>query len=146
MKRASDFEPRRMAPFALGFVLYLLLSCSPASAQVQASSQPELNDVNFHLTNYIQEGTDIHEFLKIMGTKVGRVAIFGIPLQQEWSYDVDGGNAPTYYLNSDAPLYYYSFTDAFIAMAYKCLSKEEQQRLDPIITCLNPTDTDGGDH
>ena len=146
MKSPSDFEPRRMAPFAFGFVIYLLLSCSPASAQVQASSQPELNDVHFHLTNYIQEGTDIHEFLKIMGTKVGRVAIFGIPLQQEWSYDVDGDNAPTYYLNSDAPLYYYSFTDAFIAMAYKSLSKEERQRLDPMITGFNPTDMYGADH
>src|SRR3982075_504729 len=146
MKSPSDFEPGRMAPFAFAFVIYLLLSCSPASAQVQASSQPELNDVHFHLTNYIQEGTDIHDFLKIMGTKVGRVAIFGIPLQQEWSYDVDGDNAPTYYLNSDAPLYYYSFTDAFIAMAYKSLSKEEQQRLDPMITGFNPTDMYGADH
>src|SRR6266403_5832576 len=146
MKSPSDFEPRRMASFAFGLVIYLLLSCGPAPAQVQASSQPELNDVHFHLTNYIQEGTDIHEFLKIMGTKVGRVAIFGIPLQQEWSYDVDGDNAPTYYLNSDAPLYYYSFTDAFIAMAYKSLSKEEQQRLDPMITGFNPTDMYGADH
>src|SRR3954471_13464679 len=146
MKSLSDSEPGEMALSACGFVIYLLLSCSPASAQVQASSQPELNDVHFHLTNYIQEGTDIHEFLKIMGTKVGRVAIFGIPLQQEWSYDVDGDNAPTYYLNSDAPLYYYSFTDAFIAMAYKALSKEEQQRLDPMITGFNPTDMYGADH
>jgi len=39
-----------------------------------------------------------------MGTKVGRVAIFGIPLRQEWSYDVDGDNAPSYCLNSDASL------------------------------------------
>ena len=31
----------------------------------------EVNDTHFHLTNYIQEGTDIHEFLKIMGTRVG---------------------------------------------------------------------------
>ena len=40
----------------------------------------EVNDVHFHLTNYIQEGTDIHRFLEIMGDKVGRVALFGIPL------------------------------------------------------------------
>lgn len=145
MKRTTHFGSGRMALFASGFVIYLLLWCSPAASQ-QTSDQPELNDVHFHLTNYIQEGTDIHEFLKIMGTKVGRVAIFGIPLQQEWSYDVDGDNAPTYYLNSDAPLYYYSFTDAYIAMAYKSLSKQEQQRLDPMITGFNPTDMYGADH
>jgi hypothetical protein len=31
-------------------------------------------------------------------------------------------------LQSDAPLYYYSFTDASIAMAYKSLTKEQQAR------------------
>src|SRR5258706_6425831 len=81
-----------------------------------------------------------------MGTKVGRVAIFGIPLQQEWSYDVDGDNAPTYYLNSDAPLYYYSFTDAYIAMAYRSLTPAEQARFDPMITGFDPADMYGVDH
>jgi Amidohydrolase len=143
MKVATALEPNIIAQFTIGVLL--LLWCPVATAQ-QASNQAELNDVHFHLTNYIQEGTDIHDFLKIMGRKVGRVAIFGIPLQQEWSYEVDGGNAPTYYLNSDAPLYYYSFTDAYIAMAYKSLSEEEQQRLDPMITGFNPTDMYGADH
>lgn len=106
----------------------------------------EFNDSHFHLTNYIQEGTDIHDFLKIMGTKTGRVALFGIPLQQQWSFRVDGDNAPTYYLNSDAPLYYYSFTDAAIAMAYKSLTKAEQARFDPMITGFNPTDMYAADH
>jgi len=81
-----------------------------------------------------------------MGTKVGRVAIFGIPLQQQWSYRVDEDRAPAYYLNSDAPLYYYSFTDAWIAMAYKSLTKEEQARFDPMITGFNPTDMYAADH
>jgi hypothetical protein len=132
--------------------LFLVLSilllagwCTPACAQ-RSPDEPDLNDVHFHLTNYIQEGTDIHDFLKIMGTKVGRVAIFGIPLQQQWSYRVDGERAPTYYLNTDAPLYYYSFTDAWIAMAYKSLTKEEQARFDPMITGFNPTDMYAADH
>jgi hypothetical protein len=84
------------------------------------------NDSHFHLTNYIQEGIGVRDFLNIMGTKAGRVALFGIPLQQQWSYRVDGDHAPAYYLNSDAPLYYYSFTDAWIAMAYKSLSPDQQ--------------------
>jgi hypothetical protein len=106
----------------------------------------ELDDAHFHLTNYIQEGTDIHDFLKIMGTKVGRVALFGIPLQQQWSFRVDGNRAPIYYLNSDAPLYYYSFTDAWIAMAFKSLSRDEQARFDPMITGFNPTDMYAVEH
>jgi hypothetical protein len=110
------------------------------------TSRYEFNDSHLHLTNYIQEGIEIHQFLKLMGNKVGRAAIFGIPLQQQWSYRVDANNAPTYYLNSDAPLYYYSFTDARIAMAYKSLSKEQQARLDPMITGFNPTDMYAADH
>jgi predicted TIM-barrel fold metal-dependent hydrolase len=113
---------------------------------VSQTASYELNDTHFHLTNYIQEGTDIHEFLKMMGSKVGRVALFGIPLQQQWSYQNSGNFAPAYYLQTDAPLYYYSFTDAYIAMAYRSLSKEEQARFDPMITGFNPTDMYAADH
>jgi hypothetical protein len=112
----------------------------------EAQSLPEFNDSHFHLTNYIQEGTDIHDFLNIMGDKVGRVALFGIPLQQQWSYQNSGDFAPTYYLQSDAPLYYYSFTDAYIAMAYRSLSKEQQARFDPMITGFDPADMYAVDH
>lgn len=110
------------------------------------SAQPEVNDVHFHLTNYIQKGTDIHDFLAIMGAKVGRAALFGIPLQQQWSYQNSGDFAPTYYLQTDAPLYYYSFTDAYIAMAYRSLPPEQQARFDPMITGFNPADMYATDH
>lgn len=106
----------------------------------------DFNDSHFHLTNYVQEGTDIHDFLKIMGNKTGRVALFGIPLQQQWSYRSDGDHAPTYYLGSDAPLYYYSFTDAWIAMAYRSLTDSEKARFDPMITGFNPADMYAADH
>ena len=106
----------------------------------------EFNDSHFHLTSYIQEGTDIHEFVKIMGTTVGRSTLFGIPLQQQWAYGNTGDFAPTYYLQTDAPLYYYSFTDAHIATAYKSLNPEQQARLDPMITGFNPTDMYAADH
>ena len=106
----------------------------------------ELNDSHFHLTNYVQEGTDIHQFLQIMGNRVGRVALFGIPLQQTWSYANSGDFAPTYYLQSDAPLYYYSFTDAYIAAAYLSLPPEQRARFDPMITGFNPADMYAVDH
>src|SRR5437773_2708250 len=135
-----------MAQLAFGFVTAVLLYCSFATAQPSPSEQPELNDVHFHLTNYIQHGTEIHDFLRIMGNKVGRVALFGIPLQQEWSHQNSGDFAPTYYLQTDSPLYYYSFTDAYIAMTYRSLSKEEQARFEPMVTGFNPTDMYAADH
>ncbi|HEX5069956.1 MAG TPA: amidohydrolase family protein [Vicinamibacterales bacterium] len=111
-----------------------------------AAQAYELNDSHFHLTNYAQEGTDIRAFLKIMGNRVGRVALFGIPLQQMWDKNNTGDFAPTYYLQSDAPLYYYSFTDAFIAMAYRSLAPAERARFDPMITGFNPADMYAADH
>ena len=116
----------------------------PVGAQVPANAI--VNDAHFHLTNYIQQGTDIEDFLGIMGDKVGRVALFGIPLQQTWSYQNSGDYAPTYYLQSDAPLYYYSFTDAYIASVYQSLTPEQQARFDPMITGFNPADMYGVEH
>src|SRR6476660_3607185 len=126
-------------------VFFLLLFSYNGFSQVSKDSFL-LNDSHFHLTNYVQEGTDIHKFLEIMGNKVGRVALFGIPLQQMWNYSNTGKFAPTYYLATDDPLYYYSFTDAYIAMTYKSLTKEEQARFDPMITGFNPADMYAADH
>jgi len=122
------------------------LAQSARGAAAQTSTAYEVNDTHFHLTNYVQEGTTIRDFLKIMGTKVGRVALFGIPLQQQWSYGNTGDFAPTYYLQTDAPLYYYSFTDAFIAMAYRSLPPADRARFDPMITGFNPADMYAADH
>jgi predicted TIM-barrel fold metal-dependent hydrolase len=128
--------------------LAMLFSATCAHAQAtQAKNDPYVvHDSHFHLTNYVQQGTPIRDFLGIMGTKVGRVALFGIPLQQTWSYRNTGKFAPTYYLESDSPLYYYSFTDAFIAQAYLSLPPKDRARFDPMITGFNPADMYAADH
>jgi amidohydrolase family protein len=130
----------------IGVLLVAAAAGLPAAANGADAPGYLFDDSHFHLTNYVQEGTDIHDYLAIMGDKVGRSTLFGIPLQQTWSYENSGDFAPTYYLQSDAPLYYYSFTDAFIAMAYKSLRPEEQARLDPMITGFNPADMYAADH
>ena len=82
-----------------------------------------------------------------MGTRVGRSTLFGIPLQQQWSYANSGDFAPTYYLQSDAPLYYYSFTDALHRERLPLAdARAEQARFDPMITGFNPADMYGVDH
>jgi hypothetical protein len=120
---------------------------SAASIQTQtAASSYEFNDSHFHLTNYIQEGIEVRRLLEIMGTRIGRSTLFGIPLQQTWAYQNSGDFAPTYYLQTDAPLYYYSFTDAYIASVYRALPPDLQNRFDPMITGFNPADMYGVDH
>ena len=141
-------------------VFVLVLSCHvgqrPASSLTgTAQAQPAagvsagnylFNDCHVHLTNYIQEGIDVRALLGVMGKRVKRAALFGIPLQQLWSHRVSGDYQPTYYLNADTPLYYYSFTDAYIAMAYRSLGRAEQARFDPMITGFNPADMYAVDH
>ena len=103
------------------------------------------DDSHVHLTNYVQKGSSIRDLLRVMGDKVGRSTLFGIPLQQMWSARIDR-KAPTYYLETDAPLYYYSFTDASIAMAYLSLGPADRARFDPMITGFNPADMYAADH
>lgn len=131
----------------------VVAACALAAARAAASSvpataaEPLFNDAHFHLTNYVQQGTDMGRYVdEIMGDKVRRSAVFGIPLQQTWSYGNSGDFAPTYYLQSDAPLYYYSFTDAWIATQYLKLRPDQRQRLDPMITGFNPADMYAVDH
>ncbi len=141
--RVSNTRPAVLVAAVLLATAGLAATAAPKPA---TNSPYELNDSHFHLTNYVQRGTDIHKFLEIMGDKVGRVALFGIPLQQTWSYENSGDFAPTYYLQTDAPLYYYSFTDAWIATQYLSLKPAERARFDPMITGFNPADMYGVDH
>src|SRR5258705_9011293 len=123
----------------IGGLMTMMLLMSVAVSRSQTENY-EFNDSHFHLTNNIQEGPSIRDLLNMMGNKVGRSTLFGVPLQQEWLYGVDRDRAPTYYLHSDAPLYYYSFTDAWIAMAHQYLAKAQQDHFDPMITGFNPAD------
>jgi predicted TIM-barrel fold metal-dependent hydrolase len=130
------------------WLLVLSSVCGVAVAAADRATAPTalFNDAHLHLTNYVQKGPDARQLMRVVGNRVGRIAMFGIPLQQEWSHAVSGDLAPTYYLQSDAPLYYYSYTDAHIALAYRSLPKADQARIDPMITGFNPADMYAADH
>jgi hypothetical protein len=115
-------------------------------AFASSGSAHDFNDSHVHLTNYVQEGISLPGFLKIMGDRTGRAAVFGIPLQQKWDHFESGDRAPDYYLLSDSELYYYSFVDAMIADQYLHLPPEDRARIDPMMTGFNPTDMYAADH
>jgi hypothetical protein len=144
----ADHVSRRLSGVVAcaAVVAWLCLARTGAQVPPAGSADNTFYDSHFHLTNYVQKGADVRKFLEIMGTRVGRSTLFGIPLQQQWSYANSGDFAPTYYLQTDAPLYYYSFTDAYIASVYRSLSPAEQARFDPMITGFNPADMYGVDH
>ena len=61
-----------------------LFTTAFAAGMQQAVAAPAaclFNDAHFHLTNYVQKGTDAGKYVdEIMGDKVGRSTLFGIPL------------------------------------------------------------------
>jgi predicted TIM-barrel fold metal-dependent hydrolase len=136
----------RLSRCLVSAAVMVVVAPAVLDAQATTGSRVVVNDSHFHLTNYIQRGPDVHSILALMGDSVGRVALFGIPLQQEWLDAVTGTHPPTYYLHSDAPLYYYSFTDAYIAMQYRSLTPTQQARFDPMITGFDPRDKYAPDH
>jgi hypothetical protein len=132
---------RRVAALA---ALGAALLSTPSHAQ--DSGGYLYSDSHFHLTNYIQRGLTAAQYVQMMGNTVKRSTLFGIPLQQIWYHPNSGDFAPTYYLQSDASLYYYSFTDAVIATEYLALPPDQRARLDPMITGFNPADMYAPDH
>ena len=87
------------AVFALTLLALFVVRARPIDARAQGAAN-EFYDSHFHLTNYIQEGIGVGQFLQIMGSRVGRSTLFGIPLQQQWSYANSADFAPTYYLHT----------------------------------------------
>jgi len=43
---------------------------------------PLFHDSDFHLTNYVQERSNIHDLVNMMGDTIGRSTLFGLPLEQ----------------------------------------------------------------
>lgn len=129
----------------MGFVAAVLLAHG-APASPQPPARPDFHDAHYHPTDYIQQETELPEFLGMMGDRVGRVALMGIPLQQKWDWFESGDRPPDYYLRSDAALYYYPFVDAMVAEAVRALPPDQRERFDPMITGFNPTDMYATDH
>ena len=112
-------------------VLLTTVACSFSAVSALAAKAPTpkapkdtclFNDWAFHLTNYVQQGTDATKYVdQIMGDKVCRLTLFGIPLWETWAHGNSGDFAPTDQLQTDAPLYHYSFTDAYIARVFQKL-------------------------
>lgn len=130
----------KIKPIGLGAALALFLDTTFALAQVA--------DAHFHISNYIVQGGTLKQLLQYMNNPnpdavVSRSTVMAIPLVQKydhWDDDQSEPKPPTYYIGPKAPLYYYSFADAMVAMEYNKLTDLEKQRFDPMITGFNPMD------
>ncbi|HEX5649719.1 MAG TPA: hypothetical protein VFX69_08695, partial [Steroidobacteraceae bacterium] len=89
---------RRGSAMALLAAALVLAATTVTGASDPPTPQYIYSDSHFHLTNYVQEGTDIRDYLRMMDGVVKRSTLFGLPLQQMWQYGNTGDFAPWYYL------------------------------------------------
>jgi hypothetical protein len=75
----------RLQRLTLAVIVAAIMGSSGSGRAQVPGAANEFNDSHFHLTNYIQQGIDVRQFLQIMGKRVERATLFGIPLQQHWS-------------------------------------------------------------
>lgn len=71
-------------------------------------------------------------------------AVIGMPVVKKW--DEAEEKRPTYYLDSDSRVYWYSATDFLVARAVLDLPPDRQRRLHPFICGFNSADRNAVDH
>lgn len=100
--RQSQYALTGQSPSLIQVFCAVTTVFTQAAAQAEtADSAPGLsadnirfNDSHLHLTNYVQEGPAMSDYVDMLGDTVGRSTVFGLPLQQMWSYGNTGDYAP----------------------------------------------------
>lgn len=160
---------KQLRKHLISSVAACILSISMGSIAVADTAKPlspngPYADAHFHIANYAFQGVSMYDFIhKYMGDQVLRSVVMPLPLQQKWNafdhfandvmpvnyYAGPKTDSPDYYKLYNGPkseLYYYGVADALYAKEYLTLSKEDQNRLDPMITGFNPMDLYGVQH
>src|SRR4051812_24948157 len=63
-------RPFRRLAFWLAMLVAVQWLAASAAGPAAPDTSDQFNDSHFHLTNYVQEGIDVHQFLRIMGRRV----------------------------------------------------------------------------
>ncbi len=127
-------------PNALSSLLILLVLVATAAPAAEA---PERNyaysDAHLHYLDFFQDSEGMTALLAAMDEAgVEHVALMGMPLTKKWHENEP--RRPRYYLGDDAPLYWYSATDAILAEAIRSLSAAQRERIHPFLSGFNPND------
>lgn len=138
-------------------ILFSTVAITNMSFAADNTTKMQLADAHFHSSNYAMQGISLKNFiddylLKSNGL-IFRSTIMPIPLQQRWGsfeqYEatkIDQNNlvaylyGPNYYIGTKTDLYYSSFVDAMYAKEFLSLPKNYQEKLDLMMTTLNPMD------
>lgn len=103
------------------------------------------SDAQLHYVNFVQETDGMDALFRALDEgNIHDVAIMGLGVAKKW--EESAPKAPRYYMGDEAPVYYYSATDALLADAILELPAAQQARLHPFIAGFNPTDMNAVNH
>ncbi len=110
------------------------------TASVDAQPQPyRYADAHLHYLDFFQDSEGMPALFSAMEVAgVEHVALMGMPLTKKWHENEP--RRPRYYLGDDAPLYWYSATDAILAEAVRSLPTGQRRRIHPFLSGFNPND------
>ena len=144
----SVVRARRWGSF---LVLLAVLALSPIvrSGAVTARTQgaaDEFNDSHFHLTNYVQQGISVQDFLEDHGPPREPLDALRDPAPAAVVVRNSGTTRRPTTCRATRRSTTTRSPTPYIASQYRTLSKEEQARFDPMITGFNPADMYAVDH
>lgn len=127
----------RIQPWVYGVAFACLSSASLA--------ERTYSDAQLHYVNFVQETDGMDALFRAMDeARINDVAIMGLGVAKKW--EESAPREPRYYMGDEAPVYYYSATDALLADAIRALPAEQRERLHPFIAGFNPTDMNAVRH
>lgn len=128
-------------------VLWLTVALVSAAARAADGEaiRYRMADAHLHLFDFLQQSDGIEQALAAMDRAgVEHAMVSGMPLVKKWG--AAEPRRPLYYLENDSRTYWYSLTDALVALALQGLPPAQQQRLHPFISGFNATDPNAVDH
>lgn len=102
-------------------------------------------DAHVHLVDFFQQGEGVAALVEQMdAARVDAAIVMGVPVSKTWHENEP--KRPRYYQGDDAPLYWYSATDALVAEAVRRAPPAARERLYPFICGFNPNDKNAPAH
>lgn len=125
------------------YLLPLVLALAPAMP-AEARDYAWV-DAHLHFVDFFQDSDGMPALLAAMDAgSVESVVLMGVPVTKKWHEDEP--KRPRYYQGDDAPLYWYSATDVFVAEAVLRLPEAQRARFHPFLSGFNPNDKNATHH
>lgn len=121
----------------------LLAACLPFVSAT--ASEYRYADAHLHYVDFFQETEGVDKLFTAMdAARIDSVVLMGIPVMKKWHEDEP--KKPRYYQGDDAPLYWYSATDAILAEAVRAMTPAQRARVHPFLSGFNPNDKNATAH